>query len=150
MLVGEKFDFGSPSKEGEGVLEEVVEVLSACKSDETLNPPEKCNDVVELLALTCSKEYQGLGIPVIAVKWTLESHPILSKTKILICVLTNPRSKRVMETMGFEIRKKLDLAEYRNRLGETPFKSFAEVLEKKKTWKNYDSFWYGVYKNCKT
>jgi hypothetical protein len=125
-------------------IKHLVELLTVNEYDDTLQY-KQFNDVVELFALTATKEYQGLGLAKDTMDWIVKCHPIMSKTKVITISATNPLTKIIMDKTGWETRRTICLPEYKNTKGETIFATIKEDFNRKKYFKDYTDIHYGVY-----
>lgn len=129
-----------------GGLQKIFELLELNERDETLNP-QKFGDVIEILALACTKEYSGLGLSKSTVEWAMKNHPIISKAKALTASGTNPTTRILLEKIGWETQGTLDLLNYQDHNGEKTFASIKQELEKRNLFQNYQEIAYLRYSN---
>mmetsp|Transcript_4544 Transcript_4544/g.5016 ORF Transcript_4544/g.5016 Transcript_4544/m.5016 type:complete len:253 (-) Transcript_4544:45-803(-) len=126
----------------------VRQLFGALHSVEVLDP-QKFNDLTDLVTLSCGEGYQRLGLGFEVTSWTFKNHPILSQTQAVETCITHPGSKRIMEKLGWEVKNTLNIAEFKNKDGETPFADITKVTEEKLGYKDYKEIYYGVFWNNK-
>jgi len=111
------------------VVQEYNEVFEEIeKEDEFI--PRKFNDLITWYIVSCSKEFQGLGLAHEVFKFCRDKHPIMSKSKILLGTTTNPKTLAVTNQLGWKTRKIIELLKYKNKKGEHVLKDLPKTYKK--------------------
>mmetsp|Transcript_55217 Transcript_55217/g.63449 ORF Transcript_55217/g.63449 Transcript_55217/m.63449 type:complete len:249 (+) Transcript_55217:52-798(+) len=124
----------------------VTELFMTLCADDSLKP-EKFGDVIQMCTLSCSDDYQGLGLGYDITAWVVKNHPLISKAKAIKVTTTHPASKRIFEKLGWEVKNTLNVVEFKTKAGETPFADYADVIERKQGLKDCKEVFYFVYEN---